>query len=50
MSVEEEEREEQEQQAAPFQGSGFRLGDAEGPSQQVGNQPLPPRPETVSLF
>lgn len=46
--MEDEEREELEQQSAPFQGSGFRLGDAEGPSQAVVNRPLPQRPQTVS--
>ena len=46
--MEDEEREELEQRSAPFQGSGFRLGDVEGPSQAVVNQPIPQRPQTVS--
>lgn len=48
VSVEEEEREKKKENSAAFQGSGFRLGDEEGPSQVVGKQnPLLPKPEMV---
>jgi hypothetical protein len=48
VSIEEEEREKEKERKATFHGTGFRLGDVEGPSVAVGNQrPLPPKPETV---
>lgn len=48
VSVEEEEREQRKENSAAFQGTGFRLGDNEGPSQVIGrSRPLPPKPENV---
>lgn len=48
VSVEEEEREKEQERTAAFHGAGFRLGDVEGPSMAIPNQrPLPPKPETV---
>ena len=48
VSVEEEEREKEQERTAAFHGAGFRLGDMEGPGMAVANQrPLPPKPETV---
>lgn len=49
VSVEEEDRERKREHSTAFQGTGFRLGDEEGPSQVVGHaRPLPPQPEMVS--
>ncbi len=51
VPVEEEEREQKKQRSSAFQGTGFRLGDIEGPSQSGGNgAPPSPRQEKVSKF
>lgn len=48
VEVEEEEREIARQRSAAFQGTGFKLGDSEGPSVMVGNKALP-KPEKVYI-
>ena len=48
--MEEEERRRQQERSAAFQGSGFRLGDSEGPSSVVrGAQGAPKPAEKVGL-
>lgn len=48
MSLSVDESEKQKQKSAAFHGTGFRLGDMEGPGQAVGNQrPAPPKPEVL---
>ena len=50
VSVEEEDKERKRENSAAFQGTGFRLGDEEGPSQAVARaRPLPPKPEMVRI-
>ena len=41
VDVEEEEREIARQRSAAFQGTGFKLGDSEGPSVMIGNRAAP---------
>ena len=52
VELEEEERKRQEERSAAFQGSGFRLGDSEGPSSVVtGAQPTTkPVEKVLSLY
>ena len=49
VSVEEEEKQKKKEKSAAFQGSGFKLGDSEGPSVQIPGRALPSAPEMVRL-
>ena len=51
VDLEEEERRQQQERSAAFQGSGFRLGDSEGPSAVVGGARQASKPvEKVHVF
>ena len=50
VDLDEEERKKEQERSAAFQGSGFRLGDSEGPSTVVtGAQRAPKQAEKVSV-